>query len=293
VEGPLSVESSGGTQTRTQPALVALRCRTGDRDPRLASGVEALAQALGERLGVAPRMVGAPQEPVTQDYEADLASSHGCLLEAGGQVEDALAAGQAPVLVAGDCAIALTTVPTIARLRPDAKLLWFDAHGDFNTPETSPSGYLSGMCLAGACGLWPTGFELEAFVPERVVLCGVRELDDGERELLRTRGVTVIGTELETLVYLQNALDGAPVYVHVDLDVLDPALIETPFPSPGGLPAEKLYDLLDAVADSSEVLGLEVTGLAAGADTQATAAAAELVANSLSSVFNEVDGLGD
>lgn len=281
------------TRTQTQPALVALRCRTSDRDPRLAGGVEALANVLGESLGVAPKMVGAPQAPVTQGYEADLVSSRGCLLEAGGQVEDALAAGRPPVLVAGDCSVAITTVPTIARLRPDAKLLWFDAHGDFNTPQTSPSGFLSGMCLAGACGLWPTGFEAEPFVPERVVLCGVRELDDGERELLRARGVTVIGTELETLVFLQNALDGAPVYVHVDVDVLDPELIATPFPSPGGLPAEKLYDLLDAVADSCEVIGLELAGFASYADEFSTTAAARLVADSVSFLFDERGGDGD
>jgi arginase len=287
VEGPVT------TRTRTQPALVALRCRTSERDARLAGGVDALAEALGERLGVPPRRIGTPQAPVTQRFEDDLVASRGCLLEAGGQVEDALGGGALPVLVAGDCSIALTTVPTVARLRPDAKLLWFDAHGDFNTPQTTPSGFLSGMCLAGACGCWATGFDHDLFVPERVVLCGVRELDDGEREGLRRAGVTVIGTELETLVYLQNALDGAPVYVHVDVDVLDPELLDTPFPSPGGLPAEKLYDLLDAVADSCEVIGLEVTGLAAGADAQGTAAAARLVAGSLSPLFSEGRADGD
>ena len=49
------------------------------------------------------------------------------------------------------------TLPALARTRGDAKLLWLDAHGDFNTPETTGSGYLGGMCLAGACGLWDTG----------------------------------------------------------------------------------------------------------------------------------------
>jgi arginase len=274
-------------------SLVALRCRTSDRTPQAVEGVDALAPLVGKRLGREARAIGEPGDMSPRSWQEDLRDSRGCLLEAGGQVEDALGGGALPVLVAGDCSIALTTVPTIARLRPDAKLLWFDAHGDFNTPQTTPSGFLSGMCLAGACGCWPTGFDGDSFVPERVVLCGVRELDDGERELLRRAAVTVIGTELETLVYLQNALDGAPVYVHVDVDVLDPELLDTPFPSPGGLPAEKLYDLLDAVADSCEVIGLEVTGLAAGADAQATAAAARLVAGALSPVFTAGDADGD
>jgi arginase len=152
----------------------------------------------------------------------------------------------------------VTTLPTVARLRPEAKVLWLDAHGDYNTPDTSPSGYLGGMALAGACGAWQTGFD-GALDPSRVVLCGVRELDEGERELLERSPAVVIGPQLETLVYLQNALDGAPTYVHLDLDVLDPEVFPAQFPSPGGLTEEKLYDLLDAVADSCEVGGVEVT----------------------------------
>jgi arginase family enzyme len=63
-------------------------------------------------------------------------------------------------------------------------------------------------------------------------------------------------------VHLQHALDGAPTYVHLDVDVLDEAALPLPGSVPGGLPAEKLLDLLDAVADSCEVVGLEVCGFA-------------------------------
>jgi len=239
-------------------AVTALRCRTSDRTPESARGAEALALAVGERLGVTPRMVGTLAEPRTQDWSDDLRDSRGCLLEAGGQVDDALDAGAFPILTAGHCSIALTTLPTVARHRPDAKVLWLDAHGDFNTPETTPSGFLGGMPLAGACGQWDAGFE-GAIEPARVVLCGVRDLDEGERALLERSEATVIGPTLETLVALQNALDGAPTYVHLDCDVLDPEVMPAEFPAPGGLTEEKLYDLLDAVADACEVVGLEVT----------------------------------
>jgi len=239
-------------------AVTALRCRTSDRSPRASAGAEGLARELGTRLGVAPRMVGTLADVRAQGFEADLADSRGCLLEAGGQIDDALEAGAFPVLCAGDCSIAITTLPTVARLRPEARVLWLDAHGDFNTPATTPSGFLGGMALAGACGAWETGFD-GALAPDRVVLCGVRDLDEGERALLERSGATVIGSTLETLVYLQNALDGAPTYVHLDLDVLDPDVFPAQFPSPGGLSEEKLYDLLDAVADACEVIGVEVT----------------------------------
>jgi arginase len=260
--------------------LVELRCRTSDRTTGARRGAARLAAALGERLGVEPRVIGSEEEPRVQGFEDDLRDSHGCLLEAGGQVEDALADGALPVLFASDCSISLTTLPTVARLRPDAKVLWLDAHGDFNSPDTTPSGFLGGMCLAGGCGVWETGFE-GAFPPDRVVLCGVRDLDEGERKLVDASGATVIGPQVETLVYLQNALDGAPVYVHLDVDVLDPSIMPAQFPSPGGVTEERLQDLLEAVADSSEVVGVEITAFEVPDDGAERERLVELVAGAV------------
>jgi arginase family enzyme len=243
------------------PAVVALRCRTSDRTQGAALGVDALAPRLAERLGVQARTIGRFAGARTARYDEDLASSRGCLLEAGGQVDDALAAGSFPVLVAAECSVALTTLPVVHRHRPDARVLWLDAHGDFNTPDTSPSGYLGGMCLAGATGRWDPGLGQAPMPVDRVVLCGVRDLDGPEREALERHRATVIGAALETLVYVVNALDDAPVYVHLDLDVLDPETMPARFPAPGGLSEEKLYDLLDAVAGASEIVGVEVTCL--------------------------------
>lgn len=259
-------------------SLIAMCCRISDRTPRSARGAALVAEAVGNALGVAPRVVGTFGEARTQRYDADLEGSRGCLLEAGGQIDDALVAGRFPILTAGDCAIALTTLPTVARHRPDAKVLWLDGHGDFNTPETTQSGFLGGMALSGACGLWPTGFE-GTIDPANVVLCGVRDLDAEEQALLERSPATVIGPTLETLVYLQNALDGAPTYVHLDLDVLDPEVFPAQFPAPGGITAEKLFDLLDAVADSCEVVGLEITAFQAPLEAEELA---ELVAHMVS-----------
>ncbi len=246
-------------------SLIAHRCRTSDRSEAPARGVEALAPLLGKRLGREPREIGTPGEPRIGDWREDLANSRGCLLEAGGQVEDALTGGNAPVLLSAECSVGLTTLPAALRQRPQARVLWLDAHGDYNTPETSPSGYLGGMALAGACGVWDAGLG-GSIDPERVVLAGVRELDDAERRLLEDSPVTVIGASLETLVYTQNALDRAPVYVHVDLDVIDPEFFPSQFPAPGGLAPDKLYDLLEAVAGECDVIGFEVTAFAAPED---------------------------
>jgi arginase len=139
--------------------------------------------------------------------------------------------------------------------------VWLDAHGDFNTPATSPSAFLGGMSLAGACGLWDAGLGQPAVSTDRIVLCGIRDLDATEGEALDRSPATVIGAAIETLVYLANALDGAPAFVHLDLDVLDPSVMPAEHPVDGGLSTEKLYDLLDAVADASEVIGIEITCL--------------------------------
>jgi arginase family enzyme len=248
-------------------SLIALRCRTSDRTGALVGGVDALTPLVADRLGAEARAIGSPSEPRTADWRDDLRDSRGCLLEAGGQVDDALAAGRTPVLLAGDCAVATTTLPTVARHRPDARLLWLDAHGDFNTPATTASGYLPGMALAGACGLWDPGLDTGRVDPADVVLAGVRDLDAAERELLERSPTTVIGASLETLVYVKNALDRAPVYVHLDLDVLDPGDFgAVEFPSPDGLAPDKLYDLLEAVAGECELVGLEVASFAAPDD---------------------------
>jgi len=107
----------------------------------------------------------------------------------------------------------------------------------------------------------PAGLGQAPVPADRIVLCGVRDLDPAEAEALDRSAATVIGAAIETLVYLANALDGAPVYVHLDLDVLDPSVMPAEYPADGGLPAEKLYDLLDAVADACEVVGIEIVCL--------------------------------
>ena len=262
-------------------SLVGLLCRTSDRTAGGAQGVEELAPLLGARLGVEPRLIGSPGEPRSARYEDDLRESRGCLLEAGGQVDDALSGGNLPLLLAGDCSISLTTLATALRHRPEAKVLWLDAHGDFNTPETTPSDFLGGMSLAGACGKWDPGLG-EDISTDRVVLAGVRDLDPEERGLLERSDATVIGAStVETLVAVKNALDGAPVYVHLDVDVLDPEALPVQDPVPGGLSPDKLYDLFEAVAEDSELVGLEVTAFGRGEGADVVLRALEPLLNAI------------
>jgi arginase family enzyme len=238
-------------------AVVGMLCRSSERIDA-AAGTRALVAELAAQRQVEPRLIGSPAPVREQGWEDDLRESRGCLLEAGGQVDDALAAGRFPLLVGPDCSICLTTLPAVVRRRPGATILWLDAHADFHSPDTTVSGYLGGMCLAGACGIWDPGFDLPRVPPGDVVMCGVRDVEAGETVLLEDNGVV----SMSRPGLLAEALEGREVFVHLDLDVLDPSILPASFPVPGGLSDGGLRTLLGEVAASCEILGCEITGFA-------------------------------
>ena len=224
--------------------VVALVGRTSDRAPGRAAGAQALAHALSADA----RIVGEPGEPRAGSYDEDLRDARATLEAAAVTVE----VTRRPLLTATDCSICVATVPAVARRWPHAWLLWLDAHGDFNTPDTTPSGFLGGMCLAGAVGLWDTGHGAGPG-PERVVLVGGRDLDAAEEELMARHGVVRTDDPAE-------ALAGREVFVHLDVDVLDPAVMPGQlYPAPGGLDMTQLRDLLADVAARARIVGAEIT----------------------------------
>ena len=240
----------------------ALLCRTSDRTAEGSLGAVGLSAVIGAR------QIGAPAAPRTGRWDEDLRDSRGCLLEAGGQVDDALAAGDRPLLLAGDCSVALSTLPVVVRHRPDAWICWIDAHADFNTPERSASGFLGGMPLAAACGLWDSGFGA-GVDPARVAMLGVRDVDGPEQVLLERHGVGRPDGP--------GALADLPVFVHLDLDVLDPLVLPAAFPAPDGWELEDLHDVLTVLAESCEIIGAEVTSAHPGHVEELAAALAPLL----------------
>lgn len=246
-----------GSTTRSV-RVVALLDRTSDRTDLGSQGAEALARGLAKRAGTKPALQGTPGQAREGGWEDDLDQARESLIGAGQTLHEILTSDGYPVLLASDCTIALGTLPALADVRPDAWVLWIDAHGDFNSPDTTLSGFLGGMCLAGACGVWETGLGTG---PEasQVVICGARDLDPDERNLLRTHAVELL--EPRDAV---ARLEGRPVFVHVDLDVLDPSVVPgASFPVPGGMEEEELEALLRDVMAAADVIGCEVTALTA------------------------------
>lgn len=179
-----------------------------------------------------------------------------------GQVREALAEGEFPLVLSGNCNASVGTIAGTGG--EDIGVVWFDAHADFNTPETTTTGFSDGMGLAIVAGhCWRKmaggvpGFEPVA--EENVVLAGARAVEPPEAERLLASDVAVVGAERirrEGLGALEATLDELKskvgrVYVHLDLDVLDPHKVgrANEFAPEGGLDAEELEMALRMVRE--------------------------------------------
>jgi arginase len=258
--------------------VTVLRGRTSDRSSDGVRGAQALGEELAARLGVEAALVGEPGAPREARWEDDLRNGREAIAAAGAALEEALEAGVFPVLVASDCTVAIGTLAVLARREPDARVVWLDAHGDFNTPATTASGYLGGMCLAAACGRWDAGFG-PPLDPQRVVLSDGRDLDAAEREEMERAGLRPVPAAT-----VAPAVRGERVFVHVDLDVLDPSEMPFSFPAAHGMSHVALRALLTDLAAAADVCGVEVTSTASPG---AAARLADMLAPLLARVESE------
>ncbi|GMG83403.1 arginase [Paralimibaculum aggregatum] len=214
-------------------------------------------------IGLAPADAAINSVEITHRSPPELAILHGGIAQF---VYDTLVEGDRPVSVAGDCCAALPVLAGMQRAGIAPDLVWIDAHGDFNTPETSPSQFLGGMPLAIATGRGPLWMGirigLETIPDERVLLVGARDIDPGEAEALEASRVTRIA--LEELAEIE--FDG-PVMVHFDADVIDPA--DCPafaYPAPGGPPLAAVTAALADLAARAELRAISVSGWSGGLD---------------------------
>jgi arginase len=211
-------------------------------------------------------------------------------------VEEAVRSGVVPLVLGGDHSVAIGTLGGLARAHGAGGVLWLDAHGDLNTPGTSPSGNVHGMVLAAALGLdaafasdaWP----LPMVDPTRVALVGVRSLDDGERALLRRLDAKVFTMSEVDRLGLERCLReslahiAGPGFVHVslDMDVVDPAFAPgVGTPVRGGLSYREAHLALELVSESGLAGSLEVVEVNPILDreNETAALAVELVASAL------------
>jgi arginase len=138
--------------------------------------------------------------------------------------QQSLAQGNRPISIAGDCCTTIGMLAGMQRAGLDPILIWFDAHGDFNTWETTPSGFLGGMPLAMLVGRGEQtmlmALELKPLAEDRVILTDARDLDPAEKLLIEDSNIIHL-TDVGGL--LKYNLPDAPLYVHLDTDIINPA----------------------------------------------------------------------
>lgn len=244
------------------------------------AGIEAGVRGLGldfEDLGNVA--VPTPESRVPRDpsarFLAEISRSCRRLRQ---RVERVLEAGAFPLVIGGDHSIAVGTVAAISSFhhRKDERigLLWFDAHGDMNTPDTSPSGNIHGMPMAACLGhgadeLTRLGERFPMVDPERAVIVGVRDLDRNERRIIQESGVRVftmrevdqIGMSRVMEEALERVSAGtAGFHLSFDLDGTDPDLAPgVGTPVPGGTNFRESHLVMELAAESGRMLGLEMT----------------------------------
>ena len=197
------------------------------------------------------------------------------------QVRIAMSEKAFPLVLAGNCN---STVGAMSGLSsPDCGLIWFDAHGDFNTPETSTTGFLDGMGLAmltGGCWNSMTA-SIPGFRPlseDRVILIGARDFDKVEYTRLKESQITLITWEDIRTKGASKALENSlntlankvtDVYIHIDLDVHDTRLAPANlFKSAGGLTPKEVQDAVRIIAQRFSIPGAAVTAYDPDADPE-------------------------
>lgn len=171
--------------------------------------------------------------------------------------------------IGGGCGVEIAPVSYLNRLYGgDLTVIWFDAHGDLNTPESSPSGYFHGMPLRALLDEGDDGVTGQCFsylAPVQVVLAGCRELDPGEEEYVYRHDVPVLDGDTAALTDTVRVKGSPNLYIHLDLDVLDPAYFPSVLcPVRGGIAMGSLMKTLRTLQDQFNIVGFSVTEYAPG-----------------------------
>lgn len=236
--------------------LITSQGRIADRTPGAISGAWATSELLADRLGLEAVVLGAPSEHRTDDWRVSLPAAADVLVELRRSVLDAIAGGHRPLLAINTCSASLATLPAAASVIPDLKVLWVDAHGDFNTPATTESGYLGGMVLAAACGLWDSGHG-SGVDPDRILVAGARDIDVKELALMKQAGVCMLSTAETDPKGVLAFLGESPVWIHIDWDSMEPGLVPAAYGVPDGLLPDQFRDVFEAIPPQ-QIVGVEL-----------------------------------
>jgi arginase len=233
--------------------LIQVPYHLGHEQVVLGAGPPRLADAIGGETVVVER---------PGDFRNEAHSSFGVIRAGAEAVREAVEAGRMPVVLAGNC---VSSVGTVAGLDREVGVVWFDAHADFHTPDSTPTGFFDGFGLSMLTGegwaeLRSTIAGVRTVPHEHVVLAGTRDVEPTEEARLADSAIARVDAET-----LESALDELAepvdaVYVHIDLDVLDPSEGKAnDWAVEGGFTASELESALRAILGRFEVPAAAIT----------------------------------
>jgi len=232
--------------------LIQVPWYLGREHANLSRGPGVLAEAIGGETIV---VAGPEPRPVPNE----VADSFDVIRSVRAAVSEAIQDGRFPLVLAVNCFTSLGTVAGVGR---DLGVVWFDAHGDFHTPQSTPTGFLDGMGLAMLTG---DGWDelragLRSVPPENALLVAARDFEP--TEIARIEASDLRRADMDTLKAALDELAARveAVYVHIDLDVLDPSVAHANVLAvEGGPDAEQLEQALDAVSERFEIAAAALT----------------------------------
>jgi arginase/N-omega-hydroxy-L-arginine amidinohydrolase len=285
--GEPAIQMPAEASTAKRPFVLALRGWVCDRYTTGGmEGASLLARAASARLDAPLREIGTPSPPASLGWHECLAKASPYLREAARHLEELMRGHCLPFIFANRCGVSLATLPAMLRWSPRTKVVWFDAHGDFNTPASTPTGYLGGMVLSAVCGLWDSGIGA-GLTPDRIILAGVRDLDPGESKLIAEHGVKAVAAKdgMIDASRLIEAIGDAPVWIHVDTDVADPLYLPAEYRVDNGLRPSALHAALRRIVNASELVGFELAEFEAPEDPKRRASAVRRIMRMIAPVL--------
>ena len=242
-----------------QRAYTVFQGRAGDHNDLAMPAARALGEALAQRTGQTPIIIGKPAPALNTGWREELDAALPALREIQVRFEDVAASGAVSIAATSRCAVSLATLPVIAKHNPGVCVVWFDSHADLNTPDVTTTGYLGGLAFAAPAGLWESGLGAGLEL-DQIVLVGQRDLDPFEKDLIDRKGIPYVKPGNGVAERLRTAIAGRPVYVHLDCDVLDPGIVPTDYVHEEGLSLSELHECCEVIAEGPFV-GIEIAEL--------------------------------
>lgn len=247
---------------------------SGHRGRRMGAGPLRIVDAgLLEVLSAAGHDVRLVPIDVESDFPTEIASAFQIARAVKRRVADAVEEHCLPLILAGNCIVAVGAVAALGQPR----VLWLDAHADLNTPDSTRSGFLDGMALSillGRCwGALAREIGLQALAEDRIHLMGARDLDPAETEFLASSSVHRLTTGAEAADFDLNGRETC--YLHVDLDVLDPTVgTANRYSVAGGIGLDRLLTFVERVGEECHLGAVALTAYDPSADRDGAVATA-------------------